>query len=242
MHERRRGTRRLLALAVVAWLATACAVPGASGTPASLVAGWPRRRCPRPTRGAVRVRAPAVRSGPRRRRPRPSRPGWFARATRSSPWPSALETTPESLAYWNRARYPSLDPDSPAYRPDRIEVGWQLAYLPGAVVDPENLPPASGAPAGPGPRPRPAPSRRSRRTGGRHWSPGARRASTQSPSRSSTRAAPVPGRAARPRSSSGSPRTASRPRSSWRRPRLPTRTERRSWPASVRPAPRPQAR
>ncbi len=61
-----------------------------------------------------------------------------------------FETTPESLAYWNRARYPSLDPDSPAYRPDRIEVGWQLTYLPGLVVDPENLPPASGPPTTPG--------------------------------------------------------------------------------------------
>jgi peptidoglycan/xylan/chitin deacetylase (PgdA/CDA1 family) len=61
-----------------------------------------------------------------------------------------FETTPESLAYWNRARYPSLDPDSPAYRPDRIEVGWQLTYLPGAVVDPENLPPAGGQPTTPG--------------------------------------------------------------------------------------------
>ncbi len=57
-------------------------------------------------------------------------------------------TTPESLAYWNRARYPSLDPESPAYRPERIEVGWQLDYLPGEVVDPENLPPASAAPTG----------------------------------------------------------------------------------------------
>jgi peptidoglycan/xylan/chitin deacetylase (PgdA/CDA1 family) len=57
-----------------------------------------------------------------------------------------LETTPESLAYWNRARYPSLDPDSPDYRPDRIEVGWRLVYLPGQVVDPEDLPPAASPP------------------------------------------------------------------------------------------------
>ena len=57
-----------------------------------------------------------------------------------------FETTEESLAYWNRDRYPSLDPESPAYRPGRIEVGWQLAYIPGAVVDPESLPPASAAP------------------------------------------------------------------------------------------------
>ena len=56
-------------------------------------------------------------------------------------------TTPESLAYWNRARYPSLDPESGAYRPERIDVGWQLTYLQGAVVDPENLPGASAAPS-----------------------------------------------------------------------------------------------
>jgi hypothetical protein len=61
-------------------------------------------------------------------------------------------TTPESLAYWNRARYPSLDPESAGYRPDRIEVGWTLVYLPGQVVDPEDLPPAASvAPATPGP-------------------------------------------------------------------------------------------
>ncbi|MCU0484392.1 MAG: polysaccharide deacetylase family protein [Chloroflexi bacterium] len=58
-----------------------------------------------------------------------------------------LSTTRDSLAYWNRATYPSLDPDSPAYDPDRIEVGWVLVYLPGAVVDPENLPGASATPA-----------------------------------------------------------------------------------------------
>jgi hypothetical protein len=61
-----------------------------------------------------------------------------------------LGTTPESLAYWNRASYPSLDPDSPAYRPDRIEVGWRLVYLPGQVVDPENLPPAASPPGATG--------------------------------------------------------------------------------------------
>jgi hypothetical protein len=56
-----------------------------------------------------------------------------------------FETTPESLAYWNRARYPSLDPDGPGYRPDRIQAGWELTYLPGRVVDPEDLPPAATA-------------------------------------------------------------------------------------------------
>jgi peptidoglycan/xylan/chitin deacetylase (PgdA/CDA1 family) len=54
----------------------------------------------------------------------------------------------ESLAYWNRARYPSLDPESPAYRPDRIDAGWELVYIPDTVVDPEDLPPASVPPSG----------------------------------------------------------------------------------------------
>jgi hypothetical protein len=58
-------------------------------------------------------------------------------------------TTPESIAYWNRSRYPSLDPDSPRYRPNRIEIGWELVYLPDTVVDPENLPPTASADPGP---------------------------------------------------------------------------------------------
>ncbi len=54
----------------------------------------------------------------------------------------------ESLAYWNRARYPTLDPESRAYAPDRIEIGWTLDYLPGGLVDAENPPPAAPS-AGP---------------------------------------------------------------------------------------------
>src|SRR5664279_739603 len=54
-------------------------------------------------------------------------------------------TTVESLSYWNRARYPSLDPESGAYAPNRIEVGWRLGYIPGEVVDRENLPPAAAS-------------------------------------------------------------------------------------------------
>ena len=58
-------------------------------------------------------------------------------------------TTAKSLAYWNRARYPRLDPDSAAYAPDRIDVGWTLVYLPGQVVDAESPPPAAAASSGP---------------------------------------------------------------------------------------------
>ena len=32
----------------------------------------------------------------------------------------------QSIAYWNRVTYPSLDPESAKYRPDRLEVGWVL--------------------------------------------------------------------------------------------------------------------
>ena len=156
MHHSRRGTRRLLAFAVVAWLAAACAVPGASGAPASLVPEA-ASTVPSPTAAAPSASAP---SRPFRPTPTPAptfatwlvRPGDTLIALAEH-----LETTPESLAYWNRARYPSLDPDSPAYRPNRIEVGWQLTYLPGTVVDPENLPSASGQPAGPGAAASPGP-------------------------------------------------------------------------------------
>lgn len=61
-------------------------------------------------------------------------------------------TSGRSIAYWNRATYPSLDPESSAYRPNNIKVGWTLLLIPHEEVDPENLPP------GPGPSGSDAPS------------------------------------------------------------------------------------
>ncbi|MFI5227131.1 MAG: LysM peptidoglycan-binding domain-containing protein [Candidatus Limnocylindrales bacterium] len=49
-----------------------------------------------------------------------------------------LHTTGRSLAYWNRATYKTLDPDSPGYAPDKIQVGWKLRYLPGQTTDGED--------------------------------------------------------------------------------------------------------
>ena len=49
-------------------------------------------------------------------------------------------TTARSIAFWNRSRYPSLDPDSPTYSPNRIEVGWELVLIPDVELDPEELP------------------------------------------------------------------------------------------------------
>ena len=57
-----------------------------------------------------------------------------------------FKTSGRSIAYWNRATYPSLDPDSAGYRPDYLKVGWVLLLIPNAEVDPENLP--TSLPAG----------------------------------------------------------------------------------------------
>ncbi|HET8785572.1 MAG TPA: LysM domain-containing protein [Candidatus Limnocylindrales bacterium] len=54
-------------------------------------------------------------------------------------------TTARSIAFWNRQRYPSLDPDSPRYAPNRIEVGWQLLLIPDVELDPEDLPEPSAS-------------------------------------------------------------------------------------------------
>ena len=62
-------------------------------------------------------------------------------------------TTARSIAYWNRDRYPSLDPDSTTYEPNRIEVGWMLRLTPTEVVDEDELPEPT-----PSPTPSPVPS------------------------------------------------------------------------------------
>ena len=69
-----------------------------------------------------------------------------------------FRTSGRSVAYWNRATYPSLDPDSPTYSPNLIEVGWMLRLIPGVEVDPENLPPAAGPSAAATPSSTPEPS------------------------------------------------------------------------------------
>ena len=56
-------------------------------------------------------------------------------------------TTARSIAYWNRAAHPSLDPESEAYSPNRIEIGWTLALIPNAILDPQTLPEQTPLPA-----------------------------------------------------------------------------------------------
>jgi hypothetical protein len=51
----------------------------------------------------------------------------------------AYQTTGRSIAFWSRALHPSLDPDSPDYRPNHIETGWVLLLIPNVEVDPEEF-------------------------------------------------------------------------------------------------------
>jgi hypothetical protein len=56
-------------------------------------------------------------------------------------------TKAQSVAYWNRATYPSLDPESSRYDPNTIQVGWALRLIPNVEVDPEDLPPGVATPS-----------------------------------------------------------------------------------------------
>jgi hypothetical protein len=49
-------------------------------------------------------------------------------------------TTARSVAWWNRATYPTLDPESSRYNPDRIKVGWVLLVMPDVIVDDADAP------------------------------------------------------------------------------------------------------
>jgi|GEM_PF-2801934 hypothetical protein len=55
----------------------------------------------------------------------------------------AYRTTPRSIAFWSRGDHPSLDPESAAYEPNRLEVGWILLLIPDAVFDEDELPDAT---------------------------------------------------------------------------------------------------
>jgi peptidoglycan/xylan/chitin deacetylase (PgdA/CDA1 family) len=77
-------------------------------------------------------------------------------------------TTAPSVAWWNRGTYPSLDPESNAYDPNRLEVGWRLVLIPNTVVDDNNPPTPS-----PGPSTSPAPSAPPPSAGSPTWAPAA---------------------------------------------------------------------
>jgi hypothetical protein len=55
-------------------------------------------------------------------------------------------TTARSIAFWNRATYHSLDPESSRYSPNSIKVGWTLVLIPGVVFDENDLPEPTDTP------------------------------------------------------------------------------------------------
>jgi hypothetical protein len=57
-----------------------------------------------------------------------------------------FNTTARSIAFWNRATYPSLDPDSAHYAPNSIRIGWTLVLIPGVLYDETAAPNATDTP------------------------------------------------------------------------------------------------
>ena len=49
-------------------------------------------------------------------------------------------TTGRSIAYWNGATYPSLDPESDQYAPGLLKIGWTLRIVPNVTFDEQTLP------------------------------------------------------------------------------------------------------
>jgi len=122
----------LLLLACVpepAFRRSAGAAAGASGTPA--VTSEPTPAGPSPTPSFYR---PTPTPGPSFTTYKVKRGDTLSKIAKK------FGTTALSVSYWNRVTYPSLDPESAKYRPDRLELGWDLVLLPHAEVDPEALP------------------------------------------------------------------------------------------------------
>ena len=69
-----------------------------------------------------------------------------------------FKTTVDSIGYWNRGRYATLDPDSAAYRPDSIKIGWLLRIHPGQTTDGDYQDPSPSPKASPSPGASPSPS------------------------------------------------------------------------------------
>jgi Tfp pilus assembly protein FimV len=103
----------------------------AGGTPTPTATPVPTPAGPTPTPSFVR--------------PTPTpQPTFFSYTVKSGDSLGAIakrfKTSARSISYWNRATYPSLDPESGSYRPDYVKVGWVIVLIPNAEVDPEDLP------------------------------------------------------------------------------------------------------
>jgi hypothetical protein len=159
----RRSAHAVLGAAVVTLLVSGCQLLGAVDSPAGSGAA-----------SSPAAAAPAATPTPRQTVSLPEAtplPPFTLYTVRSGDTLLSIamrfRTSSLSVSYWNRDRYPSLDPDTTTYAPNRIEAGWSLRLIPGIEADPEDfLPPGessgdqpSGSPtAVPTPPPSPATS------------------------------------------------------------------------------------
>jgi peptidoglycan/xylan/chitin deacetylase (PgdA/CDA1 family) len=143
------GTTAILAIVLVA-LTVAVAILPTGGILAQIgrlgwLGGSPE---PSPSSSLLALESVGPSPSPTFVRPTPTPlPSFFAYVVRKGDSLTSIarrySTTPRSIAFWNRATYPSLDPESRKYQPGLIQVGWTLLLNPGAVYDEDAEPSAS---------------------------------------------------------------------------------------------------
>ena len=138
------------ATAILVAVVVAACIPGTFGRPGATAVG-PTSSPPVAAATSVPSTAgPSVRPSFVRPTPTPQ-PTFLAYVVKRGDTLTSIarahRTTARSIAFWNRIQHPSLDPDSPSYSPNRIEVGWILLIVPDMELDPEDLQPQESTPA-----------------------------------------------------------------------------------------------
>ena len=141
MHIR---SSRANATAILAAVVVAACIPGTFGRPGATPIGSTGSPPVAAATGMPSTAGPSVRPSFVRPTPTPQ-PTFLAYVVKRGDTLTSIAlahgTTARSIAFWNRIQHPSLDPDSPTYSPNRIEVGWILLLVPDLELDPEDLPP-----------------------------------------------------------------------------------------------------
>jgi hypothetical protein len=152
------ATRRVVGRSALATIGLGVLAAVAAGCLPSRAGGSPSAGSPSPTASVA-----SVPSGPTQRpsfvAPTPTPAPTFlvhtvVRGDNLGTIARKYKTTARSIAFWNRATYPSLDPESSAYRPNLLQVGWTLLVIPNTEFDEQTLPEPSelvGTPPSPTP-------------------------------------------------------------------------------------------
>jgi hypothetical protein len=118
-----RTRRHTLAGLTIALAVAACLPSSLRPTPAPT---------PSPTPAPTARPTPTPTPGPPTPTPGPTfRPYKVVRGDTLTRIARKFHTSTQSLSYWNRAKYPTLDPENAHYKPDRVEIGWVLQVIPG---------------------------------------------------------------------------------------------------------------